>query len=457
MIEPTLTAEDLTLYALHLLESDERTRVDAMLRKSTAAREELAYIRGDLALFALATEQHTPQAMTRQRLLQQVARERRTVPVRLPVEDDDRIPAEPLVKPVRRAGEDPDATHAARESTGSPPMQAPVTAPTRTFPARTQQSLESLPEAQTVRGQQARSETAQPRSSNPTTPLADPLSFTADRKTFSPDPEVYPREARSLGSSAPAHSVTMFEQHFASEGGMRSNGRERPSELESNARGRRNTMEDALGGVQDRFVPSSGTPEGPGSNFALSSYREHDTLPGQQNALGHWVSWSGWAVALTMAVIGLISMHDDFNLREQVSRQAAQMTETQRNALKAQAVLQTLESPSTQRFLVARTDAAPAPGGRVAYLPEQGTLIFQGSNLEALQPYKTYELWLIPAGEGHQPVPAGLFKPDARGYATVVMPQMTRGLIAANFGVTIEDEGGASTPTLPILLVGQQS
>ena len=66
---------------------------------------------------------------------------------------------------------------------------------------------------------------------------------------------------------------------------------------------------------------------------------------------------------------------------------------------------------------------------------------------------KVYELWIIPA-DGTAPVPAGTFRPDARGYASVVMPQIPKGVAAKAFGVTMEAEGGATTPTMPILLVG---
>jgi len=61
---------------------------------------------------------------------------------------------------------------------------------------------------------------------------------------------------------------------------------------------------------------------------------------------------------------------------------------------------------------------------------------------------------LIPAVAGQSPIPAGTFRPDARGNASVIMPTLPKGVEAKAFGVTVEDEGGASTPTLPIILVG---
>jgi anti-sigma-K factor RskA len=95
------------------------------------------------------------------------------------------------------------------------------------------------------------------------------------------------------------------------------------------------------------------------------------------------------------------------------------------------------------------------PQGRATYVASKGALIFTASNLEPLQPGKTYELWLIPAAAGESPIPAGTFRPDERGNASVIMPPLTKGVEAKAFGVTVEDEGGATVPTLPIILAGE--
>jgi anti-sigma-K factor RskA len=85
----------------------------------------------------------------------------------------------------------------------------------------------------------------------------------------------------------------------------------------------------------------------------------------------------------------------------------------------------------------------------------RGAITFLASNLEQLQPGKTYELWLIPAAAGGSPLPAGTFRPDERGNASVIMPPLPKGVEAKAFGVTVEDEGGSATPTQPIILAGQ--
>jgi anti-sigma-K factor RskA len=81
--------------------------------------------------------------------------------------------------------------------------------------------------------------------------------------------------------------------------------------------------------------------------------------------------------------------------------------------------------------------------------------VFLASNLQPLQGTSVYELWVLPADKS-APIPAGTFRPDAGGNASVVMPHLPKGVAAGGFGVTIEQAGGSSTPTMSTLtLVGE--
>jgi anti-sigma-K factor RskA len=72
--------------------------------------------------------------------------------------------------------------------------------------------------------------------------------------------------------------------------------------------------------------------------------------------------------------------------------------------------------------------------------------------MQPLPENKTYELWVIPTSGA--PVPAGLFRPDASGSASVLLPPIPQGLQAKAFGITIENAEGSNTPTAPIILSG---
>jgi anti-sigma-K factor RskA len=97
--------------------------------------------------------------------------------------------------------------------------------------------------------------------------------------------------------------------------------------------------------------------------------------------------------------------------------------------------------------------APVAPSARATYLPERGGLILLATNLKPLAGDKTYELWVIPAN-GTAPVPAGLFRPDTSGTATLVLPTLAAGIQAKAFGVTVENAAGTKVPTMPIVLSG---
>ena len=98
----------------------------------------------------------------------------------------------------------------------------------------------------------------------------------------------------------------------------------------------------------------------------------------------------------------------------------------------------------------------PEPTGRATYVASRGTLVFQGNNLAPLAANKVYELWLLPA-DGGAPIAAGTFSPDSRGNANLVTPKLAGAVAAKAFAITVENEGGATTPTLPILLLGAAS
>ncbi|ADV82254.1 anti-sigma factor [Terriglobus saanensis] len=292
------TSDDLALYAMQLLEPEEMRAVEAFLATSAEAREELARTSGDLAAFALSAEAHEPPAAARQRLLKQVAREKKAVPFAAFDSNVDRQTA----------------------------------APTQIF-----RSLESD-------------------------------SFETGRGSFERDER----------------------------------------------------FEDPKRGVFGLVFP-----------------------------------WVGWGAAAALALFSLSIYKERDSLREKVGTQAAALSTASESTERAQLVLDTIVSASTQRFTLTKTDVKPPSTGRVLYLAARGSLVFQGSNLDPLPAEKTYELWLIPSGEGGQPIPAGTFKPDQRGYASVILSDLPKGIVASKFGVTIEEDGGAQTPTIPIVMIGQ--
>ena len=290
---------------MQLLSREEAAEVSAYLEQSEEARRELAQVQGDLAMYAHTADMHSPPAQARERLLKQVAREKKAVPI-------------------DRGAAVPDQGNRAR----------------------------------LVYGDEAESETG--------------------------------------GEGRPAES--------------------------------------------DR---------GLGSGASLTE----DGLP-KRSLAGKVFPWIGWAVAAGLAVAAGNLYHERESMQAALATQATKLDHLTADAAAARHVLDAMTDSTAMRVTLTRSPTAPAPQGRATYVANKGTLIFLANNLEPLPTSKTYELWLIPAAPGRDPIPAGTFHPDERGNASVILPPLPKGVEAKAFGVTIEDEGGATTPTLPIILVG---
>jgi anti-sigma-K factor RskA len=295
MSEPRrITSEDLALFAMQLLPNEEAAKVAAYVAQSSDARRELAEIQGDLAIYAHTVDLHSPPVQVRERLMKQVAREKKAVPI-------DR---------------------------------------------------------------------------------------SAVAETRAPD--------------AAARPGSIFTESGA-------------------------------------LVPSYVTEEiAPKRGFASK------VLP-----------WVGWAVAAGLAVTTGKFFQEREALRGAMTTQASTIDQLTADAAAARQVMDTMTDSSAMRVTLTKGQTAPVPQGRATYVASKGTLIFLASNLEPLQPGKTYELWLIPAAAGGSPIPAGTFRPDERGNASVIMPALPKGVEAKAFGVTVENEGGSATPTQPIILAGE--
>ncbi|MGH9598088.1 MAG: anti-sigma factor, partial [Edaphobacter sp.] len=87
-----ITSEDLALFAMQLLSKGEMDEVAAHVAQSEEARRELAEIQGDLAIYAHTAEMHSPPALARERLLKQVSREKKAIPIDRPAVVETRAP-----------------------------------------------------------------------------------------------------------------------------------------------------------------------------------------------------------------------------------------------------------------------------------------------------------------------------------------------------------------------------
>jgi anti-sigma-K factor RskA len=165
-------------------------------------------------------------------------------------------------------------------------------------------------------------------------------------------------------------------------------------------------------------------------------------------------SWSPlpWLAAGVFALAAVFFFRQSDRLSERVAELQDQATQQQAQLERAREVVSTLTSTDAQRVTLVAASVLPQPQGKAIYVRDRSSLVFIASNMPALPAQKAYELWLIPTNGA--PIPAGVFKPDTRGSATVVEPPLPAGIEAKAFAITIESEQGATTPTMPIVMSG---
>jgi hypothetical protein len=194
------------------------------------------------------------------------------------------------------------------------------------------------------------------------------------------------------------------------------------------------------------------------SGAIVPSYVTEEIAP-KRGFVSRVLPWAGWALAAGLALTAGKLYYDREAVREAMrgamSAQASKIDQLTSDVAAARQLAETMTDSSAMRVTLTKGKTAPVAQGKATYVASKGALIFTASNLEPLQPGKTYELWLIPAAAGGSPIPAGTFRPDEHGNASVILPPIPKGVEAKAFGVTVEDEGGATAPTPPIILSGE--
>jgi hypothetical protein len=166
------------------------------------------------------------------------------------------------------------------------------------------------------------------------------------------------------------------------------------------------------------------------------------------------LGWFGWVTAVAALAVAFYLGYHSFILQRELDETRGQIAQLSAQAARAQELMDALTSPQAKQVTLTETKQPAQPVGHATYLTKSGALIFVASNLHPVPQNKTYELWLIPAN-GKAPIPAGLFRPDSTGSASVVLPSLPEGVEAKAFGVTVEEAEGSPTPTLPIVMAGQ--
>jgi anti-sigma-K factor RskA len=165
-----------------------------------------------------------------------------------------------------------------------------------------------------------------------------------------------------------------------------------------------------------------------------------------------WWGWLGWAATAAVLVFAASLWKENVGLKQNVLFLGSRSAQTTRELEELRRIAAPIISPEAQRVTLVAVKTPPQPQGKAFYLRNRSSLVFVANNMPSLPPQKAYELWLIPTQGA--PIPAGVFKPDAHGSATVVNPRLPVGTEAKAFAITVENEAGAAAPTSPILMMG---
>jgi anti-sigma-K factor RskA len=159
-------------------------------------------------------------------------------------------------------------------------------------------------------------------------------------------------------------------------------------------------------------------------------------------------SFAALALAAVAVLIGL--RNDD--LRRQMARMQMDFDAKEAQVEQAREIVATLTATDAQRITLVAAQTPPQPQGKAIYVRGRGSLIFIASNFRPLSAQRAYELWLIP--KAGSPIPAGVFKPDAHGSATIIDPPLPAGTEVKAFAITVEPEGGSPSPTSTPIMLG---
>ncbi len=165
-----------------------------------------------------------------------------------------------------------------------------------------------------------------------------------------------------------------------------------------------------------------------------------------------WLAWVPAVIAIALFFITLGMWRSNQRLNDIVAELTNRNQEEGAQLDRLTQQLHLLTTPDGVRVSLNPMKAPRQPSGTAIFSLSQKRMIFMASNLPPVPQGKAYELWIIPATGA--PLPAGVFKPDEHGNATMMDHEMPSGVVAKAFAVTVENEAGSDKPTSPIMLMG---
>ncbi|HVR09169.1 MAG TPA: anti-sigma factor [Thermoanaerobaculia bacterium] len=180
-------------------------------------------------------------------------------------------------------------------------------------------------------------------------------------------------------------------------------------------------------------------------------------------AAGRWPLLAAAAMLALVAVWGIVRQaslgaeieHLQGERRQLVARADAlerRVTQMQAESERLARTLTILAAPKVQSVSLAGMGTTHSAVGRTYIDAARRQAVFYASNLPALGPDKSYQLWYL--DEDDQKTSAGVFDVDASGKAALVIDQPLPLERIQGWVVTVEPRGGRPQPTGPIAMAG---
>jgi anti-sigma-K factor RskA len=174
-----------------------------------------------------------------------------------------------------------------------------------------------------------------------------------------------------------------------------------------------------------------------------------------------------WLAAAAALVIAAVTSVNATRLRARIEALEAGLREAnaraaeadreivglRRAAADAQSTVGILSAPDLARIELQGQPAAPRARARAVWSRSRG-LVVTASDLPALPPGKTYQLWVVTSAA---PISAGLLEPDPTGRVSAVIATPPDLPTPVAMAVTLEPSGGVPAPTGERYLVGTPS
>ena len=141
------------------------------------------------------------------------------------------------------------------------------------------------------------------------------------------------------------------------------------------------------------------------------------------------------------------------SLTDELGRRNLRLAATEAQLAQRELTLNTLLLAESDLTVVQLTAAgAQAPGIQFYWNRRSNMAVLHAFRLPPAPTGKTYQFWVL---RGGKPYPSITFNSDPDGHALVQAFSLPTGGGYEGAAITVEPEGGSTTPTLPIYLVGK--